>query len=139
MRSQTELLLMSASPSVIPALCMVTTCHNHVAKQRKGNVMNKALILLSSITAIALTAPAFAADTTSASVKTEQTDAAGTTTTSAKDVKVKTDASGNTTKTVKTKDSTDPKGLMNKKTSKTKEVTKTDSNGNVVSDTTETK
>ena len=109
--------------------------------------MKNASILLASVAAIALSAPAFAADKESfesktkiekdsngnydEKSKTEKTDTAGTTTTSQKKVDVDVDSKGNVDKTVKTKESVDPKGLMNKKTIKTQDTVKTKSDGTV--------
>lgn len=109
--------------------------------------MNKTSMLLVTVAAFALSAPAFAADTTSyesntkiekdadgdysAKSKTENTDSAGTTSTSEKKVDVDVDSKGNVDKTVKSEETTDPKGLMNKKTVKTKDTAKTKADGTV--------
>lgn len=97
-------------------------------------------ILLTTVAAMALTAPAFAADKESYESKTkveksangdysektttEKTDMSGTTTSSDKKVSVDVDSNGNTTKSVKTEEVTDPKGLMNKEVTKTKDTEK---------------
>lgn len=108
--------------------------------------MNKTL-LLASAAAVALSAPAFAADkeTYKSTTKVEhdskgnydaksattKTDAAGTTTSKEKTVEVDVDAKGNTDTTVKTEESTDPKGLMNKTKVKTTDTEKAKVDGTV--------
>lgn len=107
----------------------------------------KKSILLASVAAIALTAPAFAADKETyksetkvekdskgnydAKSETSKTDTAGTTTSVEKKVDVDVDGAGNVEKTVKTEETTDPKGLMNKTKVKTKDTTTTHSDGTV--------
>jgi hypothetical protein len=116
-----------------------------ITNQLKGIAMKKS-ILLASVAAFALTAPAFAAEkeTYKSETKIEKdakgnydakntvskTDAAGTTTTSEKKVDVDVDSNGNVEKVVKTKETTDPKGLMNK-TSTTTTSTETHKDGQV--------
>lgn len=95
---------------------------------------------LLAATAIALTSPAYAADTTKVDVKHSvksdtdgniketyaktKVDAAGTKTESKVEAKVDVDKDGDAEKTIETVESTDPKGLMNKTKTKTKEVVK---------------
>jgi len=109
--------------------------------------MKNLTILLTSVAALAIAAPAFAADkevvksetkvekdsegNLKAKSETSKTDAAGTTTTSEKKVDVSVDSKGNTDKTVKTEEVTDPKGLMNKTVTKTKDTVKTSADGAV--------
>ena len=112
--------------------------------------MKNTNLVLASIIALSLSAPAFAADKESyesktkiekdvdgnykEKTKTEKTDVAGTTNSVEKDVKVKVKSSGETDKTVKTTEVTDPKGLMNKETTKTTDTVKAKADGTVESD-----
>ena len=104
--------------------------------------MTKTTLLLASVAALALSAPAFSADSnTSYEAKTKvsadsngnysekasakSTDAAGTTTAAEKKVDVDVDSKGNVDKSVTTEASKDPKGLFNESKVKTKDTLKT--------------
>ena len=109
--------------------------------------MNTRTMLLTSVAALMLSAPAFSADKQSYEAKTkiekdsdgnysektkaEKTDVEGTTTSSEKNVSVDVDSNGAVDKTIKTETTTDPKGLMNKQTTKTKDTTKVNADGSV--------
>ncbi|MBY0406565.1 MAG: hypothetical protein K2Q01_02645 [Rickettsiales bacterium] len=110
-------------------------------------------LLLVTASALAFTAPAFAADEKIESkvtiekdddgeyketAKTSHTDTAGTKTTSERKVEVDVSDDGSVEKTVKTKQVTDPKGLMNKDTEKSKTVEKTSADGTVETSTKKT-
>jgi hypothetical protein len=107
----------------------------------------KTAMLLTTAAALALSAPAFAAEKEKyesktkiesdakgnydAKVKSEKTDMDGTTSKFQKKVDVDVDSKGNTDTTVKTEESRDPKGLMNKSTVKTTDSEKMKSDGTV--------
>ncbi len=109
--------------------------------------MKNTKILLATVIALSLSAPAFAADKESyesktkvekdtngnykETTKTEKTDLSGTTNAVEKDVKVKVKSDGETDKTVTTKETIDPKGLMNKETIKTTDMVKAKADGTV--------
>lgn len=104
-------------------------------------------LLLTTVAAFALSAPAFAAEKETFESKTKvekkadgdykettkssATNAAGTTTTTEKKVDVDVDSKGNVDTSVKTEVTTDPKGLMNKETTKTKDTENTKADGSV--------
>ena len=101
--------------------------------------MKKTTIFLTAVLALALSAPAFAADTeyksettvkqgdngdVKADTKTEQTDQSGTTTTNESQEKIDKESNGDYTKKVETESKRDPKGLFNTKKTKTKDTVK---------------
>ena len=88
--------------------------------------MNKT-VLLASVAAVLLAAPAFAEDVEHKSTfKSETTDAAGTTVTTEKKVKSEVDEKGNVKEKVTTEQKTDPKGLMNSTKVETKDTVKSE-------------